>query len=95
MAEIKIVAHDGYEGWMFDVTVSEEGSKDTRHQVTITRGHYERLASGLEPEVLVRASFEFLLEREPKEQIEPQFELTDISRYFKEYEREIRWRIRS
>ena len=38
-------------------------------------------------EELVRRSFEFLLEREPKESILSRFDLTVISRYFPEYER--------
>ena len=39
---------------------------------------------------LVRASFEFLLAREPKESILRQFELPVIERYFQEYPRVIR-----
>ena len=42
------------------------------------------------PEELIRKSFEFLLEREPKESILSRFDLSVISRYFPEYEREIR-----
>jgi len=38
---------------------------------------------------LVRQSFLFLLEREPKESILRSFNLTAISRYFPEYDREI------
>jgi hypothetical protein len=42
---------------------------------------------------LVRASFGFLLEREPRESILRSFDLSAISRYFPEYEREIRQRL--
>lgn len=77
----------------FNVTVSEDGST-TQHYVTLTRGHYDRLAYGVDPEKLIRASFEFLLEREPKESIMQYFELTEISRYFPNFEKDIRWRIR-
>ena len=38
-------------------------------------------------------SFRFLLEREPKESILRSFDLTVISRYFSEYEREITRRV--
>lgn len=38
---------------------------------------------------LVEASFAFLLEREPKESILREFDLTVIGRYFPEYEQEI------
>ena len=40
---------------------------------------------GEDPERLVRASFEFLLEREPASSILAEFELSDIARYFPEY----------
>ncbi len=43
----------------------------------------------LTPEELVRKSFEFLLEREPKESILREFNLNVISKYFPEYEKEI------
>jgi hypothetical protein len=41
----------------------------------------------------VEESFRFLLEREPKESILRRFNLTVISRYFPEYEREIKGRL--
>ena len=41
----------------------------------------------------MRKSFEFLLEREPKESILRQFDLPLIGRYFPEYEREIKKRL--
>jgi hypothetical protein len=41
----------------------------------------------------VEESFRFLLEREPKESILRRFNLTVISRYFPEYEREIKTRL--
>jgi hypothetical protein len=40
-------------------------------------------------ERVVRASFEFLLEREPASSILPAFSLEVIGRYFPEYEREL------
>ncbi|MGH2711866.1 MAG: hypothetical protein ACRDH9_11770 [Actinomycetota bacterium] len=39
----------------------------------------------IEPEEVVRASFEFLLEREPATSILPEFSLDQIGRYFPEY----------
>jgi hypothetical protein len=42
---------------------------------------------------LVRASFEFLLDREPKESILPQFDLPTIERYFPDYPERIRERL--
>jgi hypothetical protein len=42
-----------------------------------------------DPEDLVRRSFTFLLDREPKEFILGRFDLPLIGRYFPEFEREI------
>ena len=53
-----------------------------------------RLAiSGSDVESVVAASFAFLLEREPRESILLAFDLAVISRYFPEYEAEIRKRL--
>ena len=63
----------------------------TRHAVAVSQADLDRLAPGhYDPEALVRASFEFLLEREPRESILRQFELPVIERYFPGYERQIR-----
>ena len=78
----------------FRVTVAEGGSRTT-HQVTLSNEYYQRLARGaMTQEELIRHSFEFLLEREPKESILSRFELPVIARYFPEYEREIAKRLR-
>jgi len=74
----------------FRVRVIEAGS-ETAHQVTLDPKDHARLAgASVEPEKLIRKSFEFLLEREPKESILSRFDLSVISRYFPEYEREIK-----
>jgi len=78
----------------FRVTVAESGSRTTHH-VALTDDYYQRLSGGrVTPEELIRRSFEFLLEREPKESILGRFELPVIARYFPEYEREIARRLR-
>ncbi len=77
----------------FRVRVIETGSEST-HQVTLNPKDCARLAGATtEPEELIRKSFEFLLEREPKESILSRFDLSVISRYFPEYEREIKKRL--
>ncbi len=74
----------------YRVRIIEAGT-ETSHSVSLSRKDYERLAGGkVLPEELVRRSFEFLLEREPKESILSRFDLPVIGRYFPEYEREIR-----
>jgi hypothetical protein len=82
--------NDSYD---LQVTV-KEGQSETNHKVTLKQSDYERLAGGeVSPEALVTESFRFLLEREPKESILRSFDLTVISRYFPEYEREIKQRL--
>ena len=89
MADIDISCVTATDGWLCHVTVADRGS-ESRHSVTFTRADFQRLASsGESPDRLTRRSFEFLLAREPKELILKTFELTDIGRYFPEYEREI------
>ena len=89
VANIDVSCVTATDGWLCQVTVTDRGS-ESRHSVTFTRADFQRLAASSEaPEGLVRRSMDFLLEREPKESILSSFTLTDISRYFPEYEREI------
>lgn len=79
----------------FEITV-REGASETRHIVTVEPDYARKVGGGkTSAEDLVRRSFEFLLEHEPKESILRRFDLKDISRYFPEYEREIRNRFSS
>jgi hypothetical protein len=90
MSDIDVSCVTAADGWLCQVTVEQHGS-ETRHSVTFTRADFQRLSSsGETPERLVRRSFEFLLQREPKESILKSFALTDIGRYFPDFEREIR-----
>jgi hypothetical protein len=71
-----------------------EGASVSTHRVTLKPEDFRRLAAGkATPEELVRRSFEFLLEREPKESILARFDITVIARYFPEYETEIARRL--
>lgn len=73
----------------FEVRVRESGS-ETHHKVTMQSSTYQDLTGGdVPPERCVEAAFEFLLDREPKESILGSFDITVISRYFPEFEREI------
>jgi hypothetical protein len=76
----------------FEVTLEDDGTS-TRHSVTLSSGDYERLGGAYPtPEDFVRACFEFLLEREPKESILRSFDLAQIGDYFPEFERRIQRR---
>jgi hypothetical protein len=85
---IDIETHEHEGGWEAEVTVVAADNTSTRHRVTVSADALERLAHGASLEVLVTASFVFLLEREPKESILREFEIDVIGRYFPEYERE-------
>jgi len=90
MIDIDVTASATAPGWVCEVRVRDHGT-GTNHRVSLTSGDLARLAPGaIDPEDLVRRSFEFLLERESQHSILASFELTDIGRYFPEYEREIR-----
>jgi hypothetical protein len=71
-----------------------EGKSESAHEVTLDAKYSAKLAAGtVTPEVLIQKSFEFLLEREPKESILGRFDLSVIGRYFPEFEREIKKRL--
>lgn len=89
MAEIRVEREQG-DVWRVEVA---EGGSSTEHRVTVTDEHLERFGAGADAERLLRESFEFLLEREPKESILGRFELPVIERYFSEYPEEIRRRL--
>ena len=71
----------------FQVEVSGDDTTKTTHRVTVPHVQHQRLTGGLKSaEELVKASFEFLLERESKEQILKEFDISQIKKYFPEYE---------
>ncbi len=77
----------------YRVTVTE-GDGQTSHTVTAEPDYAAELTAGnATTEDLLHHSFEFLLEREPKESILRRFDLPLIGHYFPEYEREIRSRL--
>jgi hypothetical protein len=80
-------------GWTCHTSVGE-GSEATHHDVRVSSADLERLSpAASEPDRLVRESFGFLLEREPKESILRTFALPEIGRYFPDYEGVIRSRL--
>jgi hypothetical protein len=72
----------------FDVRV-EEANGESRHRVTMSAQTLESLGQGVAASDFIRAAFEFLLEREPKEAILSRFDVSVIGRYFPEFEQEI------
>ena len=89
MATIDVQIEEQPQAYESTVTVTED-STSTTHRITVNKEDYRRLTGGkADPERLIEASFEFLLERESKESILRSFNLMTISRYFPEYESQI------
>ena len=85
-----VVKHSAGEEW----AVSVQGTVMTHHRVRVTKADLDRFSEGRSPEDLLEESFRFLLERESNTSILSSFDLPVIGRYFPEYEREIRTRLR-
>jgi len=74
----------------FIVKVEEEGTS-RKYTVSLDDDYYQDLTGGkITREELIKNSFEFLLEREPKESILAKFNLRIISHYFPEFEERIK-----
>jgi len=89
MAEIQV---DRIDDDTFRVEVRESGGRSV-HEVTAPSSQRRRYAGGASAEKVIEASFQFLLEREPRGSILARFELAVIERYFPDYPREIRKRL--
>jgi bifunctional DNA-binding transcriptional regulator/antitoxin component of YhaV-PrlF toxin-antitoxin module len=90
MSEITVTALDD---GSFDVEI-RQGDVTSNHRVTVPEDMVDDLGLGdVDPEVLVRQSVDFLLEREPPTSILQEFALSDIQKYFDEYYDELRRRV--
>jgi hypothetical protein len=87
-----VICQPSDDGWRCEVRVGDDLGA-TRHVVDVDRSTLDDLAPGRTPEELVRASFTFMLEREPRESILRTFALPVIGRYFPDYPDEIRRRL--
>jgi hypothetical protein len=86
---IDVVRKPGDDPLAFDVTI-REGKSESRHRVTMAQATCTKLTGGDHtPEQCIDAAFRFLLDREPKEAILGRFDVSVISRYFPEFEREL------
>jgi hypothetical protein len=86
---IKVTQIENSDPLKFHVLVGDEKG-ETCHQVTLAREYCEKLTrETCAPEGCIEAAFRFLLDREPKEAILTSFDVTVISRYFPEFEKEL------
>jgi hypothetical protein len=83
-ADIRVIEIDAI---TYQVTVIVQST--TTHMVTVQADYARKLTNGqLSNTELLKKSFEFLLQREPNTSILHSFDLSVISRYFPDYERE-------
>jgi hypothetical protein len=83
--DVSVLCRPTPEGFACDVVVGRDAAA-TRHSVSVRREDLASLAPGqYDPERLVRASFAYLLAREPRESILRSFDLPVIERYFPGY----------
>jgi hypothetical protein len=86
---IRIVRTSDGDPLAFEVAV-RDGKGESCYAVTMSRAACRQLTQDRStPEQCVEAAFRFLLDREPKESILGRFDITVISRYFPEFEREL------
>jgi len=94
MTEVTVTKIMENQMFVFKVVVKDEKSQ-TQHQVTLNKADYQRLTNGdVKPEHLIKKTFEFLLDQEPKEKILPKFDFTIIGLYFPNFHNEIEKRMK-
>lgn len=85
MADIRIGTEtEGPNHWSYEVTVVQRGARHD-YRVTLGWSDYDLWSHGrVAPERVVRAVFEYLLSREPAQEILPRFDCSVVRRYFPE-----------
>lgn len=82
--DIKVKERGTNMGWRFTVTLEDKGILST-HEVSMDKDFVMRIGSSYRPEKIIEKSFEFLLERKPKEEILQEFDISLISHYFPDF----------
>lgn len=84
-----MISVDHEDGSSYRVTVEDADGRSI-HLVTVMPSDVEHYAPGATPEELLEASFEFLLQREPRAAILASFDLPVIERDFPDYPQAMR-----
>jgi hypothetical protein len=95
MSDVDVRCDAAPDGWRCRVTVTD-GRSTTTHAVTVSAEDALDLAAATDAahvKRLVEETFDFLLEREPKESILQTFDLSVVSQYFPDFDHEIRSRL--
>ncbi len=90
MASIEIGTEtEGTNNWSYQVDVRDE-DETYEYKVTLSWSDYDLWSHGrVAPEKVVRAAFEFLLDREPAGDILSQFDCSVIRRFFPDVDAEL------
>lgn len=89
MARIEVRQSAGGDPLKFAVVVRDEAG-ETHHVVTMAPSTYQELTGGTATPVrCVEATFRFLLDREPKEQILARFDMAVVPHYYPDFERQL------
>lgn len=82
---IEVRQSAGGEPLKFDVVV-RDAAGETRHVVTMSPIVHQELTGGRQsPTRCIEATFRFLLDREPKEQILSRFDVSAVSYYYPDF----------
>lgn len=74
---------EGTNHWSYEVTVVDPAGVTHAYRVMLNWSDYDLWSHGrIAPHSVVRAAFEFLLDREPASSILPKFDCAVIRRYF-------------
>jgi hypothetical protein len=95
MSDVDVRCDAAPDGWRCAVTVHDDRSSST-HEVTVNADDAIDFAAATDAAHvtrLIEETFDFLLEREPKESILRTFDLSVVSRYFPDFDHEIRSRL--
>ncbi len=92
---ITVKRQNSTDPFIFDVTV-EEGDSRTRHTVTMAEATYLKLTNRkVSADHCIELAFNYLLEREQKEAILSNFDITLISSYFPDFVTEFKSYLRN
>lgn len=72
-------------GWHFSVSLIEDSGLSSVYNVSMDKDFILRVGAHYQPEKVVQKSFEFLLEKEPKERILQEFDISVISHSYPDF----------
>lgn len=80
--EIDITTTESDGPWEFQVTLRDDDTIISEHEVIMNHDEYDRFGGHAEPIEVIRALFRFLLDRESPDMILERFKVTEAVSYF-------------